>query len=383
MNSKTAPKSPTEYKPVQQGSNKNLMIILIVLFIFVAIFGSIGVFAYSVFKNIDFDSLSESETQNEQTYVTEFRGDIPSTCGYTIGRPTTITNTDTYYEWTYEEREVAPQNFRNLVPAWIANQGVMLTAMSYKTADDSWKVADQGDGIPTYMYNFPGLVSYCVNNASNWDLEAFTKNIEGISTDALTYELSGAQETWGELTLQPIQIEGILNGSYVNEPFYLGVTSEGTGFSRLVIFQPWGGQTDRLNTDIEAMKDSLKNREMSSKLSGAKNTPAPAPNNTTTTSEESSKPSEPNCTNFKIYEGEFKSDKCYDSETLRDLQHYISQYNSAIFTMNAAASSSRITCNGSDFFKDSCERDKDRYEDAKDDKEKYEDKIKGLIKKGK
>lgn len=380
MNSKTAPKASTSYKPVQQGSNKNLTIILIVLFIFVAFFGSIGVFAYSYLKNIDFDTKSEVKDQNKPAYVTEFRSEIPSTCGYTLGRPTTVSNTEKYYEWTYEERQVSPSNFRNLVPDWVANQGVILTAMSYKTADDSWKLADQKQETPIYNYNFPGLVSYCVNNASNWDLDTFIKNIESISTDALTYKLSGELETWGDLSLQPIRIEGILNGSYVNEPFYLGVTSGDNNFSRLVIFQPWAGESTRLSTDIEAIKNSIKNREMTSKITGP--TKNVAPTTTNNALEQSSKPASPSCTNFKIYEGEFKSDKCYDSETLRDLQYYISQYNSAIFTMNAAASSSRITCSGSDFFKDSCERDKDRYEGAKDDKEKYEDKVKALIKKG-
>ena len=93
---------------------------------------------------------------------------------------------------------------------------------------------------------------------------------------------------------------------------------------------------------------------------------------------------EPPCVKYKIYEGEFKSDKCYSSEDYQDLRYYLQQYNSAVFEYDAAENQMDVTCKGfSESFKELCEESKERKEDAEDDIEKYEDKIKEIISKGK
>jgi hypothetical protein len=361
------------------GPSKALLISLVVGFVLFALFISLGVSAgvYKIVKSLNSNSKGTQVIQKQQ-YTTEFRNTVPSTCGYTLGQPTTVNGGEKYYEWLYEERKVGP-NFRELAPKWMVDQGVLLTAMSYKSTDDSWKAEDKSEENPTYNYNFPGLVSYCINNPNSWDLDTFIENIRGISSDSLQYTVDPQKESWGEIEVQKVTVEGILQGSYVNEPFYLAVTSIDSDYSRLVIFQEWSSKEERLSTDIEAIKNSLKNRQMTSKLTPivSENTATQAPTSTATAQ---SLPQEPSCETFKIYEGEFKSEGCYDSETLQDLQYYVNQYNSQIFTMNAAARSSQITCSGSDFFKDKCEEDKDRYEDAKDKKEEYEDKIRDIIK---
>ena len=87
-------------------------------------------------------------------------------------------------------------------------------------------------------------------------------------------------------------------------------------------------------------------------------------------------------TQFKIYEGEFASDKCYQTQDLEDLKYYLQRYNSAIFSQNAAARSSKITCNGSDFFKDNCDRAKQQYDQALKDQETYKAQIQAILGKG-
>jgi len=388
MQNTSVPKPKSPYKEVQKGSNKNLIITTVVLLVFFSIVGLVGLGVYSFIKQTGSKVSKSEDTVSNNEYITEFRSDIPSSCGYTIGRPTTVKQTPEYLEWTYEERFVAPESFRGLVPADISSKGVLLTAMSFKGEKDSWKIADENK--TSYKYGFAGLVSYCVNNPNNWSLNDFISNIEKISTDSLKYSIVGDKETWGEFSVQPINVEGIFNGSYINEPFFLAVTSINTDFSRLVIFQPWGSKEERIEIDRKALSPSLKNRDMNSLLQQTTDkvvtTNSPVTNNVNTNIlvEESTVPKqESKCSRYKIYEGDFKSDKCYSEDDLADLRYYIQQYNSAVFSANAASSSMKFTCDGSEFFKDRCSEYKKQYEDAKKDKNKYEDIVKSIIAKGK
>ncbi len=89
-----------------------------------------------------------------------------------------------------------------------------------------------------------------------------------------------------------------------------------------------------------------------------------------------------NCIRKNIREGEFASNKCYSANDYDDLEYYLQRFNSAVFSLDGAEASMRITCSGSDFFKDSCERDKKEKSQAESDISKYRGIIQGVIAKG-
>ena len=95
-----------------------------------------------------------------------------------------------------------------------------------------------------------------------------------------------------------------------------------------------------------------------------------------------------NCVRANIREGEFASNKCYSQADYEDLKYYLQRYDSAKFSLSGAESSMRITCNcrvqqECDFFKDSCERDKQQKSQAEADINNYRGIIQGIIAKGK
>lgn len=90
----------------------------------------------------------------------------------------------------------------------------------------------------------------------------------------------------------------------------------------------------------------------------------------------------PSCDEYNIREGEFSSNNCYSQKDYDDLLYYLRRFNSAVSSYNGAISSMRITCSGSDFFKDACERDKKQKQQSEDDMNKYRETIKGIIARG-
>lgn len=96
-----------------------------------------------------------------------------------------------------------------------------------------------------------------------------------------------------------------------------------------------------------------------------------------------SQPVTPSCIRKNIREGEFAGNKCYSQQDYEDLEYYLGRFNSAVFSLESAEASMRITCSGSDFFKDSCERDKQKKGQAESDISKYRSIIQGIIAKGK
>lgn len=315
-------------------------------------------------------------TTSVSDYKTEFRGDIPSSCGYTVGWPTTVDNEKPYRQWKYEEASVGEASFRNLAPADMLANGVLMGIMQYKSENESLDASMKEKG--TYTVSYPGFVSYCIGNTKNWDLADFVSYIQGSSNDQLKHTVLGEPEKWGDVEVQNVRVEGILGGGYVNEPFFVGVVPEGSDYSRLVIFQPWTSDDERLEVDAESLKQSLKNRTLTEPLtilqgsSGQQSGSGSTSNNNT-----------PSCVQYQIYEGEFASNKCYTQSDLKELQYYIKRYNSAIFDQNAAARSSEITCTGSDFFKQKCEDDKKRHAQSLIDQQTYKAKVLELIAKGK
>ncbi|PJE63325.1 hypothetical protein COU88_00140 [Candidatus Roizmanbacteria bacterium CG10_big_fil_rev_8_21_14_0_10_39_6] len=354
-----------------------ILIVLAVTF-FIIVGSSYGL--YRVIQNTHFvlPSLSQLFTKKQpqekiqEVYKTEFRSAIPSSCGYWVGWPTTVIQADPMQEWLYEETAVGSDSFRNLAPRSVTNQGVLMATMQFKKTSEKFK---NNEGKKEYDVKHPGLVSYCVNNTQKWDLKTFVEYIEKNSTDQLTYTLNGKKVTWGKIELQPITVEGILFGGYVNEPFYVTVLPVDSDFSRLVVFQPWKAHEERLETDRKALQKSLKSRTIESVL-------VIPSSGTQTNTQQAPAQQASSCTQFKIYEGEFASDKCYQTQDLEDLKYYLQRYNSAIFSQNAAARSSKITCNGSDFFKDNCDRAKQQYDQALKDQETYKAQIQAILGKG-
>lgn len=106
---------------------------------------------------------------------------------------------------------------------------------------------------------------------------------------------------------------------------------------------------------------------------------APAPVKPTTIKT----PAPVSCTQYKIREGEFASDKCYTKSDYNDLMYYLQRYNSAIFEYNGAANQANVTCQGfTDEFKKLCEEAKAEMQKAEADKANYANTIRGIIAKG-
>lgn len=319
---------------------------------------------------------AETESPAPSVYKTEFRGEIPSSCGYSLGWPTTVVTDESYQEWIYEEVRVSSDSFRGLAPLAITNNGVLMATMLFKRQDE--KFVNDGKGEGQYKIIQPGLVSYCTNNSSKWDLKEFVANVEKSSNDQLKYTITGERDKWGQIDVQQIEVEGILSGGYVKEPFFLAIIPSESDFSRLVIFQPWASKEDRLDTDREAIISSLTERKLTSVLTFSQT------NSSGNSQYTDIKPStKPECTQYKIYEGQFVSDKCYSKQDLSDLLYYLKRYNNAVLDQNNAARSSKITCNGSTFFKSECENDKLQYEQALKDQDTYKIKVNEIIAKGK
>ncbi|MCR4329022.1 MAG: hypothetical protein NUV65_00575 [Candidatus Roizmanbacteria bacterium] len=368
--------------PTPEAIHKKIPGALVVFFVLFLVIAGSSYGLYRVVQNSHFSLPSLSKLfahekppveQKQKVYKTEFRSTIPSSCGYWVGWPTTVIQTDPMQEWLYEETAVGSDSFRNLAPQSVTSQGVLMATMQFKKTSEKFR---NNEGKKAYDVQHPGLVSYCVNNTQKWDLNAFVDYIEKSSTDQLKYTLNGKKVKWGKVELQPITVEGILFGGYVNEPFYVTILPVDSDFSRLVVFQPWKAHEERLETDRKALQNSLKSRSIESVLV------IPSSNVSQTNSQQAPANQVPGCTQFKIYEGEFASDKCYQAQDLEDLKYYLQRYNSAIFSQNAAASSSKITCNGSDFFKDSCDRAKQQYDQALKDQETYKAQIQALLGKG-
>lgn len=106
--------------------------------------------------------------------------------------------------------------------------------------------------------------------------------------------------------------------------------------------------------------------------------PSPSPNSTPTPKDEY-KPG--GCYRYTIYEGPFKSSKCYTQEDYSALQYYLSKYRMAEFAFKAAESSIKFTCD-KDFFKEACEEAKEQRSKSKKEMEKYANEINKIISRG-
>ncbi len=273
MPSAKSPSSASELKPPISDTNQRgkwvAPAIIIVSLVFLLM--SVGMVLVTKAALNKLPELLKSTAQSDDKpaklslgYKTEFRSQIPSSCGFTIGWPTTVQTDEPYKEWVYEEGGIQPEAFQKMAPAAALKKGVMVAVMQFKSADAAFDKTIKVDN--QYSLSHSGLVMYCVNNTDNWNLNDFTAYVENLSTDTLTYSLAGGREMWGDLEVQPVRVKGVSNGSWLNAPYFLAVTSGETDYSRLVLLQPWASDQDRITTDTEAIKNSLRNQQMTSVL---------------------------------------------------------------------------------------------------------------------
>lgn len=140
----------------------------------------------------------------------------------------------------------------------------------------------------------------------------------------------------------------------------------------------------KLEQELASLREE--NEQLKNELATQKtNSTSKATSSSSTTVTQTPTPSTPkeSCITYKIYEGDFKSEKCYTNKDYRDLTYYLSQYNSYAFQYNSASSTAEMTCDGSDFFKKSCEDAEDRMDEAEDKMGDYKSKIKAIIARGK
>jgi len=174
---------------------------------------------------------------------------------------------------------------------------------------------------------------------------------------------------WGDVKVYSVFAEGIDGqGSYVKDLLNLGVTEDK---KRLFFVRIWGvansdPNKEQLNSDIDSILNGLQYKKVTGVVVDV-----------------NQKPAGPSCNRYTIREGEFASDKCYAKKDYDDLVYYLSRFNSAAFSYNGAISSMEITCNGSEFFKNSCEKNKTQKSQAETDMNNYRGIINGIIGRGK
>lgn len=362
----STPKVSPLTKFINLFNNKKLIVGLLALLLVVS--GAAALYAY----RSSHSSSDEIMVEEAPVHETEFISYLTSICGYEIGLPaTTLRDGDVVWEWTYEEMQMGPSLFNKLAPDVVTSSGVMHSSMLFISEDK--KIDEENVSFDRGA----GLLSFCVNNSQDWDLDEFVQYAQNLEDDQLNVLVSDENTTWGELTLRQVNLDGVLNGSVIKSPYYLAViggNDDGEN-SRLVLFQPWVSEEEVVEADRLAMVDALKSKQMSSPIEFVVEEGS-------VTRSSSAEPSSPSCEQFTIYEGKFKSDKCYAQKDYNELVYYLKQYNGAIYDQNSAARGSQITCNGSDFFADECEEDKAQYEAALAKQAELEPIIFGIIERG-
>lgn len=87
------------------------------------------------------------------------------------------------------------------------------------------------------------------------------------------------------------------------------------------------------------------------------------------------------CYKYTIYEGPFRSSKCYSNEDYFALSHYVSKYEGAELSKESAESTIKFTCN-KEYFKVSCENAREQRDKAEKDMERYSKEINQIIARG-
>lgn len=90
----------------------------------------------------------------------------------------------------------------------------------------------------------------------------------------------------------------------------------------------------------------------------------------------------PFCTDYKITNPKFASNKCYVQNDYSQLANYLGDYSMQEFIYNAAKDTQKFTCTGEEFFKEQCNDAKKRADSAKNKMKELENKINTIISRG-
>jgi len=341
------------------------------LIFFVSVYGVYGLFK-KAYKVKGFRGLLEQIIKDAEPQKTNILTYAPSACGLSIPIPnTTETKDGKTRKWYYEEISLTKDSFyildRDVFPATV----VLGAFIGFK--DSQFQKGDE-----TFNVNYPGMNIYCVDNDKSLTLEEF----KSLALTNKTFKVTPqGKYKWGEVDLEHVWVEGDNNGKDMKDIAYLAVSKDG---KRLMYIRLWGTDTkdsikQQLDDDINTIVKNLKYRDTKEEI---KNMKFDLYNSNSANQNTNSAPAAPSCTRYTIREGEFASDKCYGQKDYNDLVYYLGRFNSSVAFYNGAVSTMRITCNGSDFFKDSCERDKKQKETSEADMNKYRGIINGIIGRG-
>jgi len=89
------------------------------------------------------------------------------------------------------------------------------------------------------------------------------------------------------------------------------------------------------------------------------------------------------CTKYEIKSGDLKSNKCYVESDYQAISRLYSDYSYELDSEDYHKNRLDIVCDGSEFFKDSCEDAKKDYEDHKDELAELKSEIRKIISRGK
>jgi hypothetical protein len=303
----------------------------------------------------------------------EIKAFVPSECGVSIPSP------DFYEEaatgsarraWVYEEITFHPDNFYIVDSDLVPREKLLFAAMMFKEEDHRLGVSES--------QAFPGLDFRCIENNKGYSLDEFIAAVQANKNYTTTVDPDD-RVTLGDVEAQFIVTEtkdDVPEEDAFRDVGYIAVTGDGT---RLTYIRLWGVRDDdQLQSSIEAGSNLILNN-LKERAVGATLMLPEAPQQVSRTQ---STQTQPSCISYKIREGEFASDGCYSQSDYEDLQYYLQQFNSAVFSFNSAGSSMSITCSGSDFFKNQCEEDKRQREEAEKKINEYRGIIQGIISRG-
>jgi hypothetical protein len=166
---------------------------------------------------------------------------IQTSCDIAIGKPTTYSEDDRF--WIYEERETSADAFRGLAPAKQLAKGVQAGYLSFKSNED--RLSDRN--AATFNIGFPGFRIYCLDNTAKLDLAGFVEQAK--ANKDYTVTLADSQRMAGDLMIQPVYVEGLTNGDYYKERYYLAVSPADD--SKLLLLMGVGPENgDEMSEDI-------------------------------------------------------------------------------------------------------------------------------------
>lgn len=298
------------------------------------------------------------------TDINEVLTTAPSSCGLSIPIPkTTDEKNGKPRKWTYEESSMSKSSFYLLDNDVFVPERIVGSFLSFKSADQ--KLADTVANV--------GINVYCVDNTKKYSLDEF----KSLALASKKYKVTFKNRfRFGEVDLDNVNVDWVEDGKPAHDILYLGVSRNA---NKLIQIRLWDAGSDEVNLtqlkkDQQTIYNNLKYRDDTTKLINM--------TFETDTTPANAEVAAPSCTRYNIREGEFASNKCYSGKDYQDLVYYIDRFNSAVFSLNGANGQMSVTCNGSDFFKAQCDKNKQEKSQAESDMAKYRAIINGIIGRG-